>query len=110
MMPSFAFIITLARSEIELTPAQAMELAKQLPLQETPLCRTSLFYPAIGAVSLPGQAVAGRVALVLPGLQLSRAGDGESFWKAGVSSFLFQLVFAQGRKSGPGGPQDSCGR
>ncbi len=90
--------------------SQKMELAKQLPLQETPLCRTSSFYPAIGAVSLLDQAVVDRVALVLLGLQLPRAGGGESFRKTAVSSSLFQLVSAQGRKSGPARRQDSWGR
>ena len=84
-------------------------MAKQLPLQETPLCRTSSFYPAIGAVSLPAQAVVGRVALVLPGLQLSPARSWESWWKAAVSSSLFQLLSEQGQKSGPERRHDSCG-
>src|SRR6516164_11355617 len=87
-----------------------MELAKQLPLQETPLFWTSSFYPAIGAVSLPAQAVVGRVALVLPGLQLSPARSWESWWKAAVSSSLFQLLSEQGQKSGPERRHDSCGR
>src|SRR5690349_12707845 len=87
-----------------------MELANQLPLQETPLCRTPSFYPAIGAVSLPDQAVVGRVALVLPGLQLSSPTTGKSWRKTVVSSSLFQLVFEPVLKSGPQRRHDCCGR
>src|SRR6266516_3360740 len=74
-----------------------MELANQppsqeiLPRQTSSLCST---YAAIGAVSLPAQAVVGRVALVLPGLQLLPASGRESgpepLEEAVVFSCLFQ--------------------
>src|SRR6266516_3265037 len=74
-----------------------MELANQppsqeiLPRQTSSLCST---YAAIGAVSPPAQAVVGRVALVLPGLQLLPASGRESgpepLEEAVVFSCLFQ--------------------
>src|SRR5437667_9463984 len=85
-----------------------MELANQPPPQEIPLCQTSSLCPnsaAIGAVSRRAQAVAGRVALVLPGLQLlpSRAGEPgpESRRETLQFSCLFQLWSVLRRESRP---------
>src|SRR5205814_7625319 len=86
-----------------------MELANQPPPQEIPLCQTSSLCPnsaAIGAVSLPAQAVAGRAALVLPGLQLlpSRGGESgpETRRETLEFSFLFQLWLPLCREPRPG--------
>src|SRR5437016_13341774 len=94
-----------------------MELAKQPPPQEIPLCQTSSLcpnYAAIGAVSLPAQAVVGRVALVLPGLQLlpasGRESDPETREEAVVFACLFQLGSARRRESGSERPEQSSGR
>src|SRR5438132_3516885 len=85
-----------------------MELANQplsqeiLPRQTSSLCPT---YAAIGAVSLPAQAVVGRIALVLPGLQLlpasGRESGPETRGEAVVFCGLFQRSLARGRGSGP---------
>src|SRR5882762_686657 len=85
-----------------------MELANQPPPQEIPLCQTSSLcptYAAIVAVSLPAQAVVGRVALVLPGLQLLPASGRESGpeprREAVEFSCLFQLWPPLRRESRP---------
>src|SRR4029077_19440379 len=81
-----------------------MELANQPPPQEIPLCQTSSLCPnsaAIGAVSLPAQAVVGRVALVLPGLQLLPARGGESVRETVELPCLFQLWSVLRRESRP---------
>src|SRR5205807_6619671 len=98
-------------------PPQEVELANQPPLQEilprqtSSLCPT---YAAIGAVSLPAQAVVGRVALVLPGLQLLPASGQESGpetqGEAVEFSFLFQRSFASGLGSGPERREQSSAR
>src|SRR6266480_5519665 len=87
---------------------QEMELANQPRPQEIPLRQTSSLcpnYAAIGAVSLPAQAAVGRVALVLPGLQLLPASGRESGLEtqeeAVVFSCLFPLAAVRGRESGP---------
>src|SRR5438034_8176914 len=85
-----------------------MKLANQPPPQEIPLCQTSSLCPnsaAIGAVSLPAQAVAGRAALVLPGLQLltSRGGESgpETRRETLDSPFSFHLCFPLGADPRP---------
>src|SRR6266480_7955640 len=80
-----------------------MELANQPPLQEilprpSSLCST---YPPIGAVSLPAQAVVGRAALVLPGLQLLPSRGRESGPESLEFSCLFQLWSVLRRESRP---------
>src|SRR6266850_6648834 len=98
-----------------------MELANQPPPQEIPLCQTSSLcptYAAIGAVSLPAQAVVGRVALVstcpFQPLQRPSASDRESASEtreeAVVFSFLFQLGSARRRDSGPERREQPSGR
>src|SRR5437763_311434 len=89
------------------TLPQEMESANQpalqeiLPRQTSSLCPT---YSAIGAVSLPAQAVVARVAFVLPGLQLLPASGRESGpeprGEAVVIGCLFQRSLARGRGSG----------
>ena len=81
-----------------------MELANQPPPQKIPLYQTSSLCPnsaAIGAVSLPAQAVVGRVALVLPGLQLERVRVWESGRETVELPCLFRLSPLQGRESDP---------
>ena len=81
-----------------------MDLANQLPPEEVLLCQTSSLYPnyaAIGAVSLPAQAVVGRVALVSLGRPVLPSRGRASWRKAAVLSSVFQLPIAQGRESGP---------
>src|SRR6266581_4701910 len=97
-----------------------MELAS--PPQEIPRCQTSSLcpnYAAIGAVSLPAQAVFGRVALASSCLfQLfpGRCRGGcvksgpETRGEAVVFSCLFQLGSARRRESGPERPEESFGR
>src|SRR6266550_1702854 len=73
-----------------------MELANQPPPQEIPLCQTSSLCPnsaPIGAVSLPAQAVVGRVALVLPGLQLFPSRGGESGPASRRETLEFSFLF-----------------
>src|SRR5437588_11892353 len=73
-----------------------MELANQPRPQEIPLCQTSPLcpnYAAIGAVSLPAQAVVGRVALVLPGLQLLPASGQESGPETREEAVVFSCLF-----------------
>src|SRR6266511_431813 len=85
-----------------------MELANQPPPQEIALCQTSSLCPnsaAIGAVSLPAPAVVGRVALVLPGLELSTSRSRESWLGTGPQSLVFSCLFrlspARGRELCP---------
>src|SRR5437588_8240960 len=94
-----------------------MELANQplpreiLPRQTSSLCPN---YAAIGAVSLRAQAVVGRVAFVLPGLQLlpasGRESGPETRREAVVVSCLFQRSLARARGSGPERREQSSGR
>src|SRR5207248_3086489 len=84
---------------------QEMELANQPPPQEIPLRQTSSLGPnsaAIGAVSLPAQAVGGGwVALVLPGLRLIPSRGGESGPETVELSCLFRLWSVLRRESRP---------
>ena len=79
-------------------------MANQPPPQEIPLYQTSSLCPnsaAIGAVSLPAQAVVVRAAFVLPGLQLLPARGWESGRETVELPCLFRLPPVQGRESDP---------